>query len=77
MSADVAGDVVVFNEVRGLFKGLSGPALDIWNAIDGERDAAAIAARLIARYEVDPARCESDVAQFLTKLAEAGLIIEV
>ncbi len=76
MSADVAGDIVVFNEALGLFKGLSGPAIDIWNAIDGERDAAAIAALLVERYEVDVATCEADVVPFLAKLADAGLIVE-
>ena len=53
---------------------LDGTALEIWRAIDGTRDRAAIVEAVASAYGVDSADVEVDVAAFLDDLERRGLI---
>ena len=49
----------------------------VWEALDGERDAAGLAAGLVGRFEgVTLAQLEADVAAFLSEIRGAGLLRE-
>jgi hypothetical protein len=49
----------------------------VWEELDGERDAAGLAASLIGRFEgVTLAQLEADVAAFLSEIRGAGLVRE-
>ena len=63
---DAAGSVMTtLNEVGSV----------IWRELDGERDAAALAADLAPTFDgVDVETLESDINDFVASLAEAGLI---
>jgi hypothetical protein len=52
-------------------------AQQIWAWLDGELDVAAVCARLVLRFEVDPAQAEADLVAFIAQLSAAGLIEEV
>lgn len=56
---------------------LNAVAQHIWEQIDGERDLAALRDSVVARFEVDAARAEADVAELLAELSAAGLVVEV
>jgi hypothetical protein len=51
-------------------------AQHIWLQLDGERDLAALRDGLVARFEVEPAQAEADLAEFLDQLCAAGLVVE-
>lgn len=56
---------------------LNPTAEHIWSQFDGERDLAAIRDGLVARFAVEPAQAEEDIAEFIAELSAAGLIVEV
>jgi hypothetical protein len=49
----------------------------IWAQLDGKRDLAAVRDGIVARFEVEPADAEADLAEFIAQLSAAGLIAEV
>lgn len=50
----------------------------VWDALDEPRDAGAIAATLVDRFEnVSLEELERDVGEFLEELKEAGLVVAV
>ena len=49
----------------------------VWEALDGERDAGALAADLLGRFEgVSRAQLELDIAAFLSEVDAVGLVCE-
>ena len=49
----------------------------VWNALDGERDVAAVADHLLPTFEgVTKAQLESDVGKFLGEMSDEGLVVE-
>jgi hypothetical protein len=70
----IDGEAVLMKSDTGRFNALKDTGLVIWQAIDGQRDPAAIAALLAERYDTSPAVC-ADVAAFLGELEHAGFVI--
>jgi hypothetical protein len=56
---------------------LNATAAQIWAQLDGERDLATVRDGLVARFEVEEAQAEADIAEFVAQLSAAGLIVEV
>lgn len=56
---------------------LSASASAVWNAIDGERSDDAIVTEVAEAYGIAPAQIEGDVLQFLTEMADSGLIARI
>jgi hypothetical protein len=52
-------------------------ARHIWTQLDGEHDLAAVRDSVVARFEVEPAEAEADLAEFTAQLKAASLITEV
>ena len=49
----------------------------VWNALDGERDAAALADHLIGTFDdVSRAELEADIVEFLSELDACGLVTQ-
>ncbi len=46
----------------------------IWERMDGQRTLDQIAGEVAAHFEVDETQAQSDVAEFMAELSEAGLI---
>ena len=49
----------------------------IWMQLDGAHDLAAVRDGLVARFEVEPARAQAELAEFIAQLSTSGLIAEV
>lgn len=47
----------------------------IWEALEGARTAAEVAAAVEEAFEVEPATAEADAREFLDELARRGLVI--
>jgi hypothetical protein len=49
----------------------------IWAHLDGGHDLASVRDSMVARFEVEPAQAEADLAEFVAQLSAAGLIREI
>lgn len=67
-------EVVVMHLDTGVFYSLSGTAAAAWRLIDGSRDREALIAALAAEFGAAADQVESDIAEFLEQLGEAGLV---
>ena len=74
ISSDLAGEVVILNLKNGSYYGLDAVGVRIWELIQSPRPVAAVRDAIVEEYEVEPARCESDLLALLGKLAAAELI---
>jgi Coenzyme PQQ synthesis protein D (PqqD) len=68
-------ELVLMNLDTGSFYALKGTGLAIWTMIDGVQSNDAITSALAARYAVDPAQCEAELAAFAGQLTDAGFLI--
>ena len=76
---EVAGKTVAVSVGGGAFRGmitLNGTAAFLWEALESDTNEDALATKLIEAYEIDEATAKKDVAVFLQKLREAGLLDE-
>ena len=76
---EVAGKTVAVSVGGGAFRGmitLNGTAAFLWAALESDTNEDALATKLIEAYEIDEATAKKDVAVFLHKLREAGLLDE-
>lgn len=74
VSCDVEGEAAILNLKNGVYYGLNPIGARIWNLIQEPRQVGQLRDQLLAEYEVDPERLETDVRQLLADLAEHGLI---
>jgi hypothetical protein len=76
VSYEPSGDTVVILDVDGTVMTTLNPVgAVIWKALDGERDAAALAEDLSSEFEgVEVKELEGDIDQFLASLAESNLV---
>jgi hypothetical protein len=74
VSCDVEGEAAILNLKNGVYYGLNPIGARIWNLIQEPRQVGQLRDQLLAEYEVDAARLDTDVRQLLTDLAEHGLI---
>ena len=76
---EVAGKTVAVSVGGGTFRGmitLNGTAAFLWDALQSDTNEDALVKKMIAEYEIDEATAKKDVAVFLQKLREAGLLDE-
>lgn len=75
ISADVQGEVVILDTVRGAYVGLDSIGSDIWQRLEVPGTAAALIAVLADRYDAPLEQIEQDVADWLADMAKRGLIV--
>ncbi len=75
LETEIDGEAVLMKADTGQFNALKDTGLVIWQAIDGQRDPAAIAALLADRYDIAPDACAAQVDTFLGQLERAGFVI--
>jgi hypothetical protein len=73
LTAEVDGELMAMNIDRGTCYGLNGVGTRIWDLLVEPRTIDDICALLVREYDVDPARCRSEVADLLSELCEEGL----
>jgi coenzyme PQQ biosynthesis protein PqqD len=70
----VGDETVVIRQVEAEALVLNDVAGRILELVDGHTTVSSIVAQLEAEYEVDPGELEPDVLEYLTELAEGGLV---
>lgn len=74
VSCDLAGEAAIVNLKNGVYYGLDPVGARIWNLIREPVTFAHIRDSLVEDYDVEPVRAEADIREFLTRLAEQGLV---
>jgi len=74
VATTVDDEVIVLNGETGMYQGLSGVGPDIWRLVQEPTEFDEIVSALVGTYDVDRARCASDVSDFLETLAAARLV---
>lgn len=74
VSCDLAGGAALLDLRSSTYYSLNAVGSEIWGLVKEPRAVADIRDELLARYDVDPARCYDDLVALLRKLADAGLI---
>jgi PqqD family protein of HPr-rel-A system len=72
----VDGELVILDLRGGSVHRLNATATNIWHDCDGVSTAADIAARLAARFHIEPAEVIGDVTAALAELEQLGLIVD-
>lgn len=71
---EVAGEMFVVDAAAARLHELNGPAAVIWAGLAKGRGAAAIAADIAEKFEVDQATALADTEEFISELTAAGLL---
>lgn len=74
MSRLVGDETVLMDLSTGIYFGLGGVGKRIWETIAEGQNLAAVAAVIAAEYEVDEARAQADVIEFVSDLVERSLL---
>ena len=74
MAADLGGEFAILNLKTGIYYGLDAVSARIWSLVNENRSVKEIRDVILAEYDVDGLRCESDLLRLLTELAGNGLI---
>jgi hypothetical protein len=74
VSCRLEDEVAIVHVKAGVYYGLDPVGARIWELLETPRSVRAIRDTLLAEYQVDPERCESDLLTLLTALREAGLV---
>ncbi len=74
VSCSLQGEAVILNYQSGVYYGLNPVGARIWELIQESKTEGEVHQALLDEYEVDSARCWSDLRPLLTELRQAGLI---
>jgi hypothetical protein len=74
VSCDLNDEIAILNLKSTLYFGLDEVGAYIWQALSEPRAVSELCTAVLDRFDVDEARCHTDVFEFLTKLDQAGLI---
>jgi Coenzyme PQQ synthesis protein D (PqqD) len=74
LSRAVEEEVAILNLKNGTYYGLDRVGAYVWNLIQQPRSVAEIHRAMLAKYEIDEARCERELLDLLGELRSEGLI---
>ncbi len=74
VSADLSGEAAILTLASGMYYGLNAVGARVWALIHEPRSVQSLLDQLLAEYDVEPVRCESDLMNLLRQLAQEGLI---
>ena len=74
VSADLNGDMAILNLQTKTYFGLAGVGAFIWRQLEFPTGLASLTQAVVAEFEVEPAQCNLDTAEFLNNLASFGLL---
>ena len=72
---DLGGEIAILDIAGGQYFGLDGAGLRVWELLQEPRTMAELCATICAEYDVDPTRCELDMAELIDALAQERLVI--
>jgi hypothetical protein len=73
-SCEIGDETVILDFESGQYFALNTVGTAIWRYLQTPCTFAALCDRLVAEYEVPPARCQAEVSQLVEQLAEHGLV---
>ena len=73
-SAELDGELLLFEEDTGTIHVLNATAAEVWSCFDGVATVGEIVAELASAYGVDPQTVEADVVPLLAQLSEEALL---
>ncbi len=73
-SCDLAGEAAIVNLKNGVYYGLDPLGTRVWNLLREPMTLASLCSSLLHDYDVEPTRLESDMREFLSDLADQGLV---
>jgi len=74
VSCDLGSEAAILNLKNGIYYGLDPVGARVWNLIQQPRTLAELREVLVAEYDVDAARVESDIRDLLTQLLDNELV---
>ncbi len=74
VSSNLAGEEVILQLESGIYYGLDDVGTFIWEMVQQPHTVGQICDAICAEYEVQPAQCFQDTAQFLSGLIDAQLV---
>lgn len=74
LSTTIDDETVILHESSGKYYGLNDVGTFIWNLLEEPRTIEAICEAVTAEYDVEYERCERDVNEMVSELAEKGLV---
>ncbi len=72
--AALPGEMILLDERRGVYVGLSDVGLRIWSLIRKPRSIGEVVDRLTQEFDVERERCKRDVLEFVARLVERDLV---
>ena len=73
-SCSLEDEIAIVHLKAGVYYGLDPVGARIWELIQTPRSVRAVRDALLAEYDVDAERCESDLVTLLRAMAAAGLL---
>jgi Coenzyme PQQ synthesis protein D (PqqD) len=74
VSCDLGGEAAILNLKNSVYYGLDPVGARAWNLLQEPRSIQEVRNRLLEEFEVEPARCESDLLALLERMLAEGLI---
>jgi hypothetical protein len=74
LSAELGGEISLLNLKSGVYFTLNPVGASVWRQIQVATSLANIKETLLAEYQVDARRCESDLRNLVAELKASGLI---
>ena len=71
----MAGEKVLLSLATSQYFGLNAVGAEIWSLLDQPRDLTAIVGHLTSVFDVNEEQCARDVADLLSEMEAAGLVI--
>ena len=74
LSSDMGNETILLDIKSGIYYGLNSVGARIWNFIQEPKKVVEIRDAIVAKYQIESNRCESDILTLLEELAAEGLI---
>lgn len=74
LSAEVGGEVALMCVATGQYYALDSPGSDLWRALEAPASSESLLEALTMRYQGDPARIASDLAETLDEWRRLGIV---
>lgn len=66
---------MLLNQADGVYYGLSDVGARVWGLVERSASIARIRETIVAEYDVDAARCASDIDHLIAELVRRGLVV--
>jgi len=73
-ACQVGVETVILNLTAGRYYGFANVGTRIWQLVQSPTTVAIVQQAVSSAYDVDAARCEADVIEFVGRLVDAGLV---